>query len=370
MADEHPSRKPKGWSAFTHLHHHPSLSSAHAQKTLAMAEEHPHPSPASNSLPQTFSHVVKQSLTTPLPVVVSRLQNSHRWADESLVIDLLQSLDLDEDRTSAYLFAMSESNSERISPSNDDQASPASCPDDQVCNPPDGQLAAADNSSPFDSVPMEPEWEDDDIYHATRKDALKVSRAREKHALGAYKAFMNGDYSRAKLLSKKAREERVEAERLHAEAAKQIFQIRNSDAHRTVWELDLHGLHAGEAVAALSQRLSEIETALPIKTSSREPSASSLLRTDRQSNSSSVFQSAIATPQNYQQTNERPGLLTGGLPFRPELKVVTGVGNHSRGGVSLPRAIKGFLLQNGYKFEESRSGMITVHPKFCLMKDK
>lgn len=294
----------------------------------------------------------------------SRLRALHSWADDSLVDDVLQAFDLDEERTSAYLFSLSS----RISSSNESNVD---------CAVPSVENSQSNLPAPssYGSVPVEPEWEEDDIYYATRRDALKKSRAREKHSLGAYKAFVNGDYARAKLLSKKAREEGLEAEKLHAEAARQIFLSRNSNAHKTEWELDLHGLHVGEAIAALQQRLSDIETALPNNSSTGGTTPVNFgldLNGDEEITSSSDRQSLKSLHPNRESFEEKErsfqGFLPSVVPFRQELKVVTGVGNHSHGGVSLPRAIKGFLLENRYKFEEMRSGMILVHPKFHLLK--
>jgi hypothetical protein len=87
-------------------------------------------------------------------------------------------------------------------------------------------------------------------------------RASGKHSRGAHKAFLKGDYEKANMLSKKAMKERMEAEQLHNEAAKKIFEAQNSENKRELWELDLHGLHANEAVAMLQRRLLYIEALL------------------------------------------------------------------------------------------------------------
>ncbi|MCI20244.1 smr protein/MutS2 C-terminal, partial [Trifolium medium] len=41
-----------------------------------------------------------------------------------------------------------------------------------------------------------------------------------------------------------------------------------------------------------------------------------------------------------------------------------GVGNHSRGQAALPTAVRSYLNENRYRFEETRPGVITVWPKF------
>jgi hypothetical protein len=56
----------------------------------------------------------------------------------------------------------------------------------------------------------------------------------------------------------RAREEWNNADKLNSEAATKILSIRNSD--NDIWRLDLHGLHAAEAVQALQEHLHRIET--------------------------------------------------------------------------------------------------------------
>ena len=48
---------------------------------------------------------------------------------------------------------------------------------------------------------------------------------------------------------------RAEALAAHAEAAQRILDANNAGAERGPWELDLHGLHASEAIDALDERL-------------------------------------------------------------------------------------------------------------------
>lgn len=55
------------------------------------------------------------------------------------------------------------------------------------------------------------------------------------------------------------------AERLNVKAAEEILRIRNSN--NDSWKLDLHGLHAAEAIQALKQHLWKIENKIPSKPS-------------------------------------------------------------------------------------------------------
>ncbi|MCO5558969.1 hypothetical protein L7F22_051181 [Adiantum nelumboides] len=277
---------------------------------------------------------------------VSRLHARHPWADASLISDIFHTLGSDEESASALLVSMSTDNMERVSAVSDaeccsllrlNDANKELC--EQVCD-------ATDESKP---VPVEPEWEEDDLYLIKRRDALKVSRASGKHSHGAYKAFLNGDYNKAKVLSKQAREERVEAERLHAEAAKEILEARNGETAKDLWRLDLHGLHANEAVAVLQHRLQEIEKGM--------------------SNPSYVQAGSLSQRSSKNLDVEKGSALKSPL-LAKDLKVITGVGNHSRGVGSLPVAIQSFLIQNRYKFEELRPGVVVVHPKFHLSKGK
>lgn len=71
---------------------------------------------------------------------------------------------------------------------------------------------------------------------------------------------MRGDHLSAQQHSRKARKEWLIAEKLNSKAAKEILNIRNSD--NDMWKLDLHGLHAMEAVQVLQERLQQIETSV------------------------------------------------------------------------------------------------------------
>lgn len=84
------------------------------------------------------------------------------------------------------------------------------------------------------------------------------NRAASNHSRAASNAFRHGDHISAHQLSQQAREEWAEAEKLNAKAAKEILMLKN--ANNDMSKLDLHGLHALEAVHALEERLSKIES--------------------------------------------------------------------------------------------------------------
>lgn len=86
-------------------------------------------------------------------------------------------------------------------------------------------------------------------------------RAATKHSQSASNAFLRGDHAAAKELSLRAQEERVAAEKLNNKAAEEIFRLRNGN--NDIWKIDMHGLHASEAVAVLERHLYMIEFQQP-----------------------------------------------------------------------------------------------------------
>ncbi|QHO20304.1 uncharacterized protein DS421_11g336810 [Arachis hypogaea] len=59
----------------------------------------------------------------------------------------------------------------------------------------------------LNSILIEPEWEEDDVYLSHRKDALKTMRLASRHSRAAADAFLRGDQFSAQQHSMKAREE-------------------------------------------------------------------------------------------------------------------------------------------------------------------
>nr|GEU37575.1 hypothetical protein [Tanacetum cinerariifolium] len=172
-------------------------------------------------------------------------------------------------------------------------------------------------------VPVEPEWEDDDVYIVHRKEAIRAMRLASRHSKAATEAYLRRDHVAAHKFSQKAQQEWSNAEKLHANAAKEILAIRNCE--NDDWTLDLHGLHATEAVQVLLEHLLKLESQF-----------SGTGKSDRQ------------------QQLSRSRLL----------EVITGKGNHSRGEAALPVAVKSFLSEKGYYHYEARTGVIIVQPKF------
>lgn len=202
------------------------------------------------------------------------------------------------------------------------------------------------------STAVEPEWEEDDLYLNCRKDAIKMMRAAARHSKSATNAFLRGDHFAAQQLSQKAREEWAAAKKLNMKAAHEILSMRNEN--NGLWKLDLHGLHAAEAVQALQERLYTIDTQLLTKNSSAAVLTNSLGTKVVVSHASSGGFNNIERLDQQAVSGRKP----------KHLEVITGRGNHSRGGAALPTAVKTFLADNGYRFDEARPGVIMVCPKF------
>lgn len=87
---------------------------------------------------------------------------------------------------------------------------------------------------------------------------LSLNRSATRHSKAATNSFLSGDHTSAQQFSLKAGEEWRAAQSLNAKAACEILSIRNEN--NGMWRLDLHGLHASEAVQAVKERLYMIET--------------------------------------------------------------------------------------------------------------
>ncbi|KAA8531281.1 hypothetical protein F0562_005990 [Nyssa sinensis] len=203
------------------------------------------------------------------------------------------------------------------------------------------------------SIPVEPEWNEDDIYLIHRKDAIRMMRSASQHSRAATEAYLRGDHYSAQQLSLKAREEWIAAERLNARAVKEILSIRNCKNNE--WKLDLHGLHATEAVQVLQEHLHKIESWAPLNCS-----ASPSRVNPKAGISRSVSHESISCLDIEKLDKRQPS----SRQIPTSLQVITGRGNHSRGQAALPAAIKSFLSENRYCYDEARPGVITVQPKF------
>ncbi|KAK7340440.1 hypothetical protein VNO77_21142 [Canavalia gladiata] len=322
---------------------------------------------------------------------IKKLKEQYHWAENSLIEDILAAVNNSFDKASALLKTMASAavnfeeckiSSDPRSTASDDTPSKEKTNEgltlekvkddmpshsilaghiqDNVNDLEDRNASSDQNLSDVDSlrykmdllnsVPVEPEWEDDDIYISHRKDALKSMRSASRHSRAASSAFLRGDHLSAQHHSMKAREEWHTAEELNSDAAKKILSVRNNE--NDICRLDLHGLHAAEAIQALQEHLYKIE--------------------------SQGFSKSSATPNGVKENGLRHSTLgsvnfmdRGNLDKQARLRlrslalhVITGIGNHSRGQAALPIAVRNFLNEHRYRFEELRPGVITVWPKF------
>lgn len=301
--------------------------------------------------------IIEEPAVTPVQI----LQDIHTWADENLIEDILMAVNNDVDQASVLLKAM-------ISPQSKLEGATPFGPCSSILSEPSennkcskesyftkDKLLDGDSevSKRMFFVPSEPEWEEDDIYIRQRKDAIRMMRAASQHSRVASNAFSRGDHLSAQQYSLRAREEWMAAENLNTKAAEEILHIRNSD--NDVSKIDLHGLHASEAVRALREHLHKIES-LFVK---RPSSFDGLAKLETGISRSSSCESVSGLVMNGTEKKEH-------LPqARPTvLHVITGKGTHSRGQAALPTAIRSFLIENGYRFDDARAGVITVRPKF------
>ncbi|KAL6518458.1 hypothetical protein OROGR_018960 [Orobanche gracilis] len=175
-----------------------------------------------------------------------------------------------------------------------------------------------------------------------------------RHSKASQDAYLRGDHTLALQLSLTAQKERAAAEKLNAKAANEILNVRN--CNNDMWTLDLHSLHAGEAVEALRERLQTVESLV---------SSNCLSTLDGVCKESGIFLSASLSSTNHVKVEKLGRQHPPARQRQKSLQVITGKGNHSRGTAALPSAIRSFLSENGYHFDEtSRSGVMMIRPKF------
>ncbi|KVI08124.1 uncharacterized protein LOC112518998 [Cynara cardunculus var. scolymus] len=321
--------------------------------------------------------------------IYEKLKDLHPWANENLVEDIVTAVDNDIDKASDLLREMAspgrllekketefEDNMEDVyldssrlentdvhigettnfpESAQVSQSSLAIKNDEPSDDHTSGKVFLHDNAPPglimdrLNMVPVEPEWEDDDMYLMHRKEAIRAMRLASRHSKAATEAYLRRDHAAVQEFSAKAREEWRTSEKLNAKAAKEILAIRN--CKNDDWKLDLHGLHAAEAVQVLLEHLLKIESQVS-GTRSKKPDKTNL----------NVFSTQAASLKSVNPKTEK---LDAQQASRPRLlEVITGKGSHSRGEAALPVAIKNFLSEKGYYYYEARIGVITVQPKF------
>ncbi|SPT18482.1 unnamed protein product [Triticum aestivum] len=196
---------------------------------------------------------------------IKLLKDAHSWADSNLIEDILAGVDNDVGQSSVLLKSMvapdflpREGRTTGQSPFEMNKAHGSVSGNTIAENKHSNESQLLPPQMNLISIPQEPELEEfDDDYLNHRKDALKMMRAATKHSQAASNAFFRGDHAAAKELSLRAQEERLAAEKLNNKAAEEIFHLRNSN--NNIWKIDMHGLHASEAVTALERHLHMLE---------------------------------------------------------------------------------------------------------------
>eukprot|EP01126_Amoeba_proteus_P039194 TRINITY_DN4119_c0_g1_i5.p1 TRINITY_DN4119_c0_g1~~TRINITY_DN4119_c0_g1_i5.p1 ORF type:complete len:263 (-),score=59.87 TRINITY_DN4119_c0_g1_i5:246-1034(-) len=94
------------------------------------------------------------------------------------------------------------------------------------------------------------EQEDFDmVYNSERKQAILAQKTRDRYFRQAANAYGNGNYVSANELAALGHKWNATTKELHAVAARRIFEFRNKNNGNC--KIDLHGLHAREAVEYL-----------------------------------------------------------------------------------------------------------------------
>ncbi|KAL8047426.1 hypothetical protein ABFX02_08G240500 [Erythranthe guttata] len=312
---------------------------------------------------RNFQTPVVPPTNNSIPVTVNKayqkLKFLHSWAEETLILDVLAGVNNNIDEALSLLQAMliSDANTNQLESSTNHFTGESSADMSISSNDikedesrPSVQLLDAAKY-----LPIEPEFEfeQDDVYLIYRKDAIRMTRSASRHSKAANDAYLRGDHTSALRFSLKTQEDWTDAEKLNAKAAKEILTLRN---HKNdPWTLDLHGLHSAEAVEALRERLQNVEN-LVKKTN--------YLATSNGVHKESGLSVAASVQSNTSFKMENFGRHHPSSRHRPMLlQVITGKGNHSRGEAALPSAIRSFLTENRYHFDETRAGVIMIRPK-------
>lgn len=128
------------------------------------------------------------------------------------------------------------------------------------------------------------------------------------------------------------------------------------------WELDLHGLHVGEALTALQERvelLQDLAGDLRKQVYAAQHHQGVLGSSTVAGDTRRAVLTSLFLPDGQGVLSWEQQLAA----MRQELRVIVGKGSHSRGGeASLPRVVEQWLLQHGFK-HTWRGGCIGVQLK-------
>ncbi|KAI3836173.1 hypothetical protein MKX03_028152 [Papaver bracteatum] len=179
---------------------------------------------------------------------VEKLKEFHKWTDDSLIGDVLGYVSNDFSQASTVLQTVFSSDSSNQT----------------------GKAYTSDRSDPSQNMAEETKILVEECHgepnvgkFSTKSNlydiTAPVNLSAAQHSQAASNAFLRGDHHSAQELSLRRRQK--------------ILSIRN---HRNdVWKLDLHGLHASEAVHALKERLGGLRLSshllcIPIKLSNQK----------------------------------------------------------------------------------------------------
>lgn len=171
-------------------------------------------------------------------------------------------------------------------------------------------------------------------------------------------AFSSGDRALGRRLVAEAQALRAQAAGAHQAAAAQIEEEHNRGRQLSEWELDLHGLHAREALEALARRLQSLQAS--VNAAAAQANGYGKLATHASKGKIAAPGGGAAAPPGPSVAGNGPLEGAALLAKRRVLRVIVGKGLHSSGGeASLPRVVEGFLLSNGYKYTP-RAGHVEV----------
>ncbi|CAL8468044.1 g7583 [Coccomyxa elongata] len=264
----------------------------------------------------------RASVSSALEGTARQLSEIHPWADEALLKDVLAAAGGDAASAAWILSELQAPNTSPNTPSASPNMSPHTSPQRQ-CPLTGAAPVTAGNGvqtsrvpgllSSKGALPARSEHDGQDAYYSFRADALQLTRRWQKAAQKAGTSYSGGDHSGARKYAREARILRNSALAAHAAAADAIERANNASRGLDLWTLDLHGLHVGEAIAAVDRRLQQLEEHL-----------------------------------SHQKVRAA------------QLRVITGVGNHSSGGeASLGRSIVSHLLGRGLN-HSVRGGVVVV----------
>lgn len=140
--------------------------------------------PVNNCNRMLNNKITEESSTTP---IIAKLRQLHSWADDSLVEDILTAVNNDEEQAWALLKALVSSGSEESKTKLPEQSSVVKDHFHNAKIELTNEAVSLENQ-PLDctvvklvtghsfSIPIEPEWEDDDVYIRHRKEAIKMMR--------------------------------------------------------------------------------------------------------------------------------------------------------------------------------------------------